>query len=334
METAAVVMNARVDTDPDGSLVVSWVLDGEPTAVDVAVGSTPDHLDHVHQITVPAGRTSWRLAGPHKERLFVSVAPHGSGSAVVTTDRRVGFQGITNFRDLGGYRSRSGGRVRWGMVFRADALHGLVADDLVLYEQLGVRRVYDLRSDEERAERPNHMESEHLTVLSRPAGSDMAAPPAHGDSVADGERILAQMYKGLLDHAAAQIGRLLTGMADEGGLPAVFHCHAGKDRTGVVAAVLLDVLGVDRSDILEDYELTARYRLRSAQESTFERLIQSGLLPEAAAGVLTTPRWAMEEALAHLDERYDGVEEYLTGPCRMRPEVLATLRTRLVDDVS
>jgi protein-tyrosine phosphatase len=139
------------------------------------------------------------------------------------------------------------------------------------------------------------------------------------------------MYKGLIDHAATQIGQLFTGLTQDEGLPAVFHCHAGKDRTGVVAAVLLEALGVDRHDILDDYELTARYRLRSQQESTYERLLQAGLSPEAASGVLTTPRWVMEEALAHLDRKYCGVEEYLTGPAGMRKEDLDTLRAHLLD---
>ena len=139
------------------------------------------------------------------------------------------------------------------------------------------------------------------------------------------------MYKGLIDHATAQIGQLFTGLTEEDGLPAVFHCHAGKDRTGVVAALLLEALGVDRPVILDDYELTARYRLRSQQESTYERLLQFGLSPEAAAGVLTTPRRAMEEALGHLDAEYSGVEEYLTGPAGMRKDDLEALRARLLD---
>ncbi len=325
-----IVASAHVDTEPDGSVLVSWELEGDPVAVDLAVGPTPDHLDHRHETTVPAGRTSWRLTRPEQGRLFVSVSPRGRGPAVVTTDRRIAFRGITNFRDLGGYRTRLDATVRWGMVFRADGLHGLTPEDLCLYHQLGLRTVYDLRGDRERTENPSPVESRHVCVLSRPADAD---PPLAVDAlaVADGERILAEMYKGLIDHAGPQIGQLFTGLAQDGGLPAVFHCHAGKDRTGVVAAVLLEALGVDRSAILADYELTARYRLRSQQDSTYERLLQSGLSPEAAAAVLTTPRWAMEGALVHLDAEYTDVDEYLTGPGGMGKEDLEALRSRLLD---
>jgi protein-tyrosine phosphatase len=325
-----IVARAQADTEPDGSLLVTWEVHGGPVAVDLSAGPTPDHLDHRHQVTVPAGQTSWRLPPPEPGRLFVSLAVHGSDPAMVTTDRRISFRGITNFRDLGGYHTRLDTVIRWGVVFRADALHGLLPEDLSLYEQLGLRTVYDLRGDVERAENPNRVESRNLTVLSRATAAD-AAGARSGLGVADGERILADMYKGVIDHSAGQIGQLFAGLCEDEGLPAVFHCHAGKDRTGVVAAVLLEALGVDRRDILDDYELTARYRLRPQQESTYDRLVQIGLSPEAAAGVLTTPRWAMEEALAHLDDKYGGVEQYLTGPAGMRKEDLEALRTRLLE---
>ena len=74
-------------------------------AVDVATGSRPDHLDHRHERTVPSGQTVLRLPRDATGRLFVSVAPHDGGSAVVATDRRVPFEGVTNFRDIGGYQN-------------------------------------------------------------------------------------------------------------------------------------------------------------------------------------------------------------------------------------
>jgi protein-tyrosine phosphatase len=134
----------------------------------------------------------------------------------------------------------------------------------------------------------------------------------------------------MLDHGAVQIGELYTGLTARDGLPAVFHCHAGKDRTGVVAALLLEALGVGREAVLDDYELTARYRRREHQDMTFERLVEAGMTPEAAAGVLSAPRWAMEQALDDLDRRFGGVEAYLTGPAAMDAADLQILRERLV----
>jgi len=321
----------EVDTQPDGAHLVRWELEGEPVAVDVAIGSTMDHVDHRHETTVPAGQTRVRLDGPSEGRTFVSVAPHGGGPAVIAADRRVPFEGVSNFRDLGGYPTRSGARVRWGLVFRADALHGLSPSDMTLYGQLGLRTVYDLRSDVERLERPNPVRSRPLTIAVPPAEEGPLATTSPRVTIADGERVLFDLYVGLIEHAAVQIGELFTGLVEDDGLPAVFHCHAGKDRTGIVAALLLEALGVRRDIVLDDYELTARYRLRNHQESSYQRLIELGLSPEAAAGVLTAPRWAMQQALEDLDQRYGGVEPYLTGPAVMRTIDLQALRGRLLE---
>jgi protein-tyrosine phosphatase len=110
----------------------------------------------------------------------------------------------------------------------------------------------------------------------------------------------------------------------------VFHCHAGKDRTGVVAALLLEALGVDREHVLDDYVLTATYRLREHQDRSFERLLESGMVAEAAAGVLGAPRWAMEEALQQLDDQFGGIEAYLLGPAGLDTDTLGRLRAQLV----
>ena len=308
-----------------------WKVEGDPVAVDVATGPSPNRADHERHTTVPAGETSAVLPAGGSARLYVSVTPQGGGPAVVAADRRVPFQGVTNFRDLGGYRTRDGGRLRWGQIFRADSLHGLTEADLALYGRLGLRAVYDLRGDSERQERPNPVSSRQHTITGRPEGSLPDYLIANGMGDADGEQLLETVYMGMLDHSAVQIGRLYQGLANEGGLPAVFHCHAGKDRTGVVAALLLEALGVERQDILDDYELTSRYRLPVHQEWTFERLLKSGLAPEVAAGVLSTPRWVMERALVHLDQRYGGIDSFLTGPAGMNPETVDTLRSGLVE---
>jgi protein-tyrosine phosphatase len=325
-----IVAYVDIDTQTDGSQLVRWQLEGEPVAVDIATGPTPDHLDHQHHSTVNAGRTALQLPGGPVRR-YVSVAPHDGGPAVVAADRRIPFEGISNFRDLGGYRTTSGRAVRWGLVFRADALHGLSTNDLALYEGLGLRAVYDLRGEIERTERPNPVPSRPLTVIGRPTDAGTPAAPPSIATTEEGERFLYDLYIGLIEHAAIQIGELYQALAQDDGLPAVFHCHAGKDRTGLVAAVLLEALGVQREAVLDDYELTARYRVRAQQEPTFQRLIEYGMSPEAAAGVLTTPRWAMQDALAEVDRKYGGVEAYLTGPAGMQSRDLLTLRECLLD---
>ena len=328
VETA--VVNVEIDhVEGDDALTVRWELEGEPTAVDIGIGNSPDHTSHEQQTTVAAGEYSFRVPRKSGGRMFVSVTSHRGDPAVVASERRIAFEAVTNFRDLGGYRTRSGRRVRWGRVFRSDALHGMTEGDLATYSALGLRAVYDLRGEVEIAERPNPVPSRSHPIPTSPSPDD--TPLAfEGTTRADGEQVLANVYVRTVDLAATRIGELFSALAEPDGLPALFHCHAGKDRTGLVAALLLEILGVERKSILDDYELTARYRLRAQQGEGFERMLNAGLAPEAAEGVLTTPRWAMAAALEYLEREYENVERYLTGPAGMALSDVDRLRDELL----
>lgn len=317
------VWDIRVERGEDGVLVVRWQAD-DP--VDVGVGATPVAVDHTtHARSVAAGVV--RLDGPIPRRAYVSLIPP-DGSAVVAAERRVPFSGITNLRDLGGYATVTGGVTRWGMVFRADALHKLSSEDLDAFSQLGVTTVYDLRGDVERDEFPGPVPSLHVPIVGRPRDVEPPPPPLEM-STRDGEEMLRDMYVGALTHSAAEIGAIVRGLADPTRTPAVFHCHGGKDRTGVVAAVLLLALGVDRDTVLDDYEATSLYRLPEHQRDSLANILQTGIPPEAAAAVLGTPRWAMAEAVDQLLATPDGVERFLTGPAGLEHHELTALRDHL-----
>lgn len=324
-----VVVDVSVEPDDDG-LVVHWRLDGGDGPVDIATGSSPQAIDHRHARTAGAGERSARLPRLPADRTYVSVSPQGGGGAVVAAERRVPFVGVTNFRDLGGYRTADGRRTRWGSVFRADALHRFTADDRAAYDRLGLRAVYDFRGDQERANRPDPVPSIALALVSRDGAAAPADDRAELVEHAHGERLLRNMYIGMLEHSAPLFGRLLTGLADPEALPAVMHCTGGKDRTGMASALLLELLGVGRDDVLDDYEMTSRYRLRHHQDESFDMLVRSGMAPEAAAGVLGSPRWAMSEALGDLDRVHGGAIAYLTGPAGLAPETLDRLRSLLL----
>jgi protein-tyrosine phosphatase len=244
---------------------------------------------------------------------------------VTTVERRVPFEGIQNFRDLGGYPTGDGGWIRWGQVFRADALHKLTATDITAFAGLGVRTVFDLRGDAERDEFPGPFESIHVPIIGRPDDAD-AAPPDPDLTAADGEGMLRDLYVGALVHSATKFGILLTALADAERLPVVFHCHGGKDRTGIVAAIFLLALGVDRETVLDDYEATRRYRKTEHQQDSLAKMLAAGVTPEAAAAVLGAPRWAMAEAIDAIDQRYGGVNAYLTTMAGVTPQTLQQLR--------
>jgi len=210
-------------------------------------------------------------------------------------------------------------------VFRADALHKLTEPDVEAFGRLGMRTVYDLRGDVERTEFPNPFELVHLSIVGRPEDAELPPPPPDM-TAADGEAMLRDMYVGALVHSAAKFGQLLTGLADPERLPAVFHCHGGKDRTGITAALFLRALGVDDETVLDDYEATRHYRKTEHQQDSLAKMLAAGVTPEAAGGVLGAPRWAMAAALTSIETTYGGIEAYLTNVAGMSVGTLERLR--------
>jgi protein-tyrosine phosphatase len=319
--------DVRVERDEQGALLVRWRA-ADP--IDIGIGPTPLASEHTCLATAVDGGLM-RIDGPVPRRTYVSLVPPGR-AAVVTAERRIPFEGITNLRDLGGYPTADGGVTRWGRVFRADALHKLTADDLEAFHELGVMTVYDLRGDVERADFPGPVPSLHLSIVGRPRDADPPPPPPKM-TARDGEELLRNTYVGALTHSATEIGTIMRGLSDPGLIPALFHCHGGKDRTGLVAAVLLLALGVERDTVLDDYEATSLYRFPEDQHDSLANMLQAGISPEAAAGVLGTPRWAMAEAVDLLLASPGGVAGFLTGPAGLKRGELAALREHLVTPV-
>ncbi len=243
-------------------------------------------------------------------------------------DRKLGFQGAFNFRDLGGYRGRAGQTVRWRTLYRADALHRLPDDELDQLSLLGVRSVLDLRTEAELEH--GRIKAEHLgiTHLHLPVLGKTWAPTKL-DPDADAGEVLGSLYIQMLDVGAPALAGALQVLADPAQVPAVFHCAAGKDRTGVLAAVVLALLGVDEETIIGDYALTA-----AAMASLVERLKQDR--PEALSAMndqppayLATPPEAMRRFLDHVHAEHGSMVGYVRG-IGVELEVVEALHTTLL----
>jgi protein-tyrosine phosphatase len=255
-------------------------------------------------------------------------------------DRLVPLKGALNFRDLGGYTGLDGRTVRWGRVFRSDALHALTDADLEVIAELGLRSVFDLRWSHERERQPtaiptsHGMRSLHLMVGEDP---DLTNSKELMDQILDGslpeadDGFMAQMYVDMLRDGAATFGQLLTHLAEHDWLPALFHCTAGKDRTGISAALLLSVLGVDETTILDDYELSTLYRSDKRIEELRPTLEAAGVDIEKVRPFLSARRPVMEATLSHLHTDHGGVERYLTEEAGVSPTTLDRLRALLLE---
>ena len=245
-------------------------------------------------------------------------------------ERRLDFDGPRNFRDLGGYATGDGRTTRWGVLYRADALDRMTPSDLDRFAELGIVNVYDLRHDFERERGPNPMPSVNISVMSRVVGD---APPNFADMVtADhGREFMRNMMLRLIEHAGAEFGELVRRLSDPSGVPAVYHCTAGKDRTGVLTALVLESVGVDRDTVLDDFTLTDRYRAVSEDSDGFAMMVERGAPPEVATAALGAPRELLGGVLDEIDRRWGGVRTYLAEQGDVDDATIASLRSNLLD---
>lgn len=223
--------------------------------------------------------------------------------------RRLEIQGAHNVRDLGGYRTRDGGRTRWGRFLRADTLHLLTPGAQTLLLDYGVGTVIDLRQTNETQAWPDVfarsplVQYHHLNMI---GDEEAENEPLPGE--AERSRQVAHVYCGWLDKCQVAVGNILGTLANGGDQATLYHCAAGKDRTGVISALLLRLAGVSEQTIAADYGLTARYLVEPFLTS-----------PEAVPEIRTwadyqrahCPPEAMLLVLDHLERNYGGVEGYL-----------------------
>jgi protein-tyrosine phosphatase len=199
-----------------------------------------------------------------------------------------------------------------------------------MFRGLGIRAVYDLRSDEERLLNPSPVASRQIAVESQVKRDEFKDGSAFREA-SDADRRLLDVYLAILRTGGPLFGELLSVLATPGKIPAVIHCAGGKDRAGLAAALLLSSLGVDRETVLEDYELTNHTVTTARVKEILELFVSAGMTHEAALAFIRAPRSVMAEALAWLDSEFGGVEGYLAGPGGVRPEVLGDLRESLLE---
>jgi len=241
--------------------------------------------------------------------------------------RLIPLEGAYNFRDLGGLACGGGRCVAKGLVFRSDRLSRLTAADLSLLRELKIGSVFDLRSQAELAAdtqcefgigSPFHR---HLPLV------EVSLHP--GDQTIDWKKIdLQNRYLEMLEQGAHAIRALIEHLADDKAPPTVFHCTGGKDRTGVVAAVLLRALGVPDEIIVEDYAQSER-NLEPLHATYRDELMAGGLDPAAVLYLFGSPPERMVHMLTGMDVRWRSAEGYL-AEIGVRAETLARLRRRLV----
>ncbi len=244
--------------------------------------------------------------------------------------RFVPLDGAFNFRDLGGLPTHDGAVTRAGVIFRSDALHHLVPSDVDHLTELGMRTVIDLRSAVEldRTGRgpleDTDMHWFHAPLSHGDAASGRVLPPA----LAEGD--LGRHYVDSLAERTETLAEVIEHLATRDNLPAVFHCTAGKDRTGMVAALVLSLVGVADDVIVHDYTLTD-----DRMGLVMERIRASGDFPEPVTPMLASVGRAeaasMETFLAAVRETHGDAEGWARD-AGLSDDTLSSLRDVLLTD--
>ncbi|MFF3224006.1 tyrosine-protein phosphatase [Nocardia suismassiliense] len=240
-------------------------------------------------------------------------------------NRHVDFERLHNFRDLGGYRTANGQMVRWGRLFRADSLSKLRDQDWERFLELGITTVIDLRYPWEidaKGRVPQHesLVYHNLSIEHRPY--DQAAL---GPEIEVGP-YLAERFLEVAADGVEELRQAIEVLANADG-PAVFHCASGKDRTGLLAALVLNLLGVSDEQIIEDFART---------ELATDRLIADwrAAYPDKELtwpGYGRAPAEVMRLFLAALAAEYGSVRGYTTERLGVDDGVIAALRRSLLE---
>ena len=255
-------------------------------------------------------------------------------------ERLVALEGALNWRDLGGYRTADGRVTKWDRVYRSDGLDQLTDADLDVVADLGIKLVIDFRVDREVDEFPSRLVDHPQVRCQRlPIGGDEVEGRSIMEVIKAGElrtysvEDMAGTYERLLEEFGPVFGEVITHAASPANHPMVFHCTAGKDRTGLMAMLLLGALGVSDDDIVTDYELTTQYRSNRRLAILGPEIEKAGVDLETVRPYLTAFAPVMVATIERLHRDYGSIEAFLLARAQLDSSTLSDLREILLEVV-
>lgn len=277
----------------------------------------------------------WRLLIRFQKRP-VYLPPADYIQHVDNVERLLGYQTVANLRDIGGYRTADGHTVRSGLLLRGASLAGVDDTELAKLAALPLRLVCDLRTPLEISAAPDRLPASarywHLPMLQINNRWLEAARMVLVPHYLDG--MLRQIYIDMIDGQTEHLGQLYRAWMQPANLPALVHCSAGKDRTGVAVALLLRVLGVPEAAVLADYSQSNRAYdyIQNLSTDVIVSLQRLGLRRSDIVALLLANPINLAAALHHTDETYGSVEGYFRTALGFSEAELTTLRNVFLAD--
>lgn len=250
-----------------------------------------------------------------------ALAPVAANAASLTDKRRMlDLEGGVNFRDLGGYHTADGRVTKWEVLYRSGSPAGLTEADMASLAKRGIRTVCDLRTSEERSAEPSPFAKQSDVAYwtrdyATDAGDLMGALGGPNASAAKSRKAMIGFYRQLPAEHAESFRQMFAFLA-EGKVPLAFNCSAGKDRTGMAAALVLTLLGVPRETVVADYALSddlVDYRTKIAEEADSKGPYAAlAKLPwEVVAPLLASDPVYIESALGEIEAKNGSIDAFI-----------------------
>ena len=271
--------------------------------------------------------------------LFASkpiVFVNGIAQNDLNKSRWIAFSGVRNFRDLGGYRTISGQTVRRGLLYRSANLYNLTDKDLRRLDRLSLKRIIDFRADFEKANEPDRLPADsniqvlEIPILDTSTDAAFSLEQQIKAGKVDGinpVKLLIDANVQLVTEFTPQYRRFIHEVLDANGQPILFHCTAGKDRTGFAAAILLRVLGVPQDTVMFDYLLSDKYYFKPMRRNLILLTLAKGRkTARVVAGFLEAKAAYLATAFETIDWQYGSFDQYVRQGLDLTQEQIEHLR--------
>ncbi|MEH6759349.1 MAG: tyrosine-protein phosphatase [Parasphingorhabdus sp.] len=246
-------------------------------------------------------------------------------------ERYIRLSGAVNFRDIGGYITSDGLRVRCNRVYRSDSLADLKDDDIPIVSKLGLKAIFDLRGQAELEAKPNNIAitsnvATHNIGFLPYRAVEMVAEAGKPDATVEGFRDgVREVYRRFAIEQGDTFLHLFNSLQEEQVTPALIHCTSGKDRTGFAVALLLNILGVPKSVIWEDYMLS------NVRQRDLAYLAESGIRPEMLTAMMEVHPTFLFTAFEAIDDGWGTLQSYCEDVLDLTPPKIAKLHANLLE---
>ncbi|PZF70918.1 tyrosine-protein phosphatase [Taibaiella soli] len=260
---------------------------------------------------------------------FALCIPFASMAQIAdSSQRKVKLQGAINFRDLGGYKTQDGHMVKWSRVYRSAAINHLTDADMMVFSKRQIKTVIDFRGTQESAIAEDRLLPNSDYILC-PAGSEHTLDWMKSlSTVKSGDSLMQTFYSqtdAFTDRYRPFFQKLLA-LPDSSAL--LFHCTAGKDRTGIGAALFLYALGVPFSTIMQDYEATNYYRAQENEKMTQGMAQQMHISEQVAKDMASAKANYLQATFDAITKKYGSVDKFMSEELGMNAANIQKLRDK------